>query len=817
MQGTFGGATTLILVDGHRLVGMGNGSTEPDPDVLPPGIIDRVEIVPDGGSAQYGSDAVAGVINFITLRRFNGVRADASYGFADHFWRYDANLTVGRDWGSGSIYASYNYARNSDLLGRDRDYIRQFPDAITGRTSLTCSPGNITALAGVFSPAGTVVGVPRGGAVTAPNQCDSSDDQSLNPASRRHSAFAGLTQDLAPGLTFELRGFYTNRRTSISGGAATYSELLAPGGLVPGFTTSPYATVGFIFLPVPPFAAPYPNSANTIDLVEQVDGRIPGHELHSTVELDTFSINPSITADLGHTFRLRVQTGYGESTARFIGDAVNEPALQAAIVSGAFNPFAQTTTSSAVTDAVTNFESFNRTRQRQFDVKTTIDGDLFRLPAGAVKIAVGGEYLDERLIADNGQVIPGYEYGGFAGSALIPPQAGVRHFDLGRHVASAFGEIVAPIFGSGNGPSLTVSAAGRYDHYNDVGDTFNPRFGATFKPISWVSIRGAYGKSFNAPSLADQPQASLTTGYVLTGGTAAFFAPPASLTGAGQPYPAYNGGTIVAIRGNAPGIQPQKATTWNVGFDIQPPFVPGLSLGATYYNIRYNNLIGVAPFQTPAVLYRDFRSLVTINPSQAFLDAQLATVNQYGIGSPPVVASQVYAFLDARKRNLGEFQLDGIDMRLSYQSRTGFGSLFANVNGTYELNRKQNAQAGAAFQDLLAANNSRFRIRTSAGIEVGPVSGQVTWNHLAGYRLDPTVGYVPQSHIGAFDTFDLYFRVAVPALSVTHDTALTVNIDNVLNQDPPEYRGGNPIGGQQGILNGATIGRFVRFGLTTRF
>ena len=84
---------------------------------------------------------------------------------------------------------------------------------------------------------------------------------------------------MAPGLTFELRGFYTNRKTSISGGAATYSELLAPGGLVPGFTTSPYATVGFIFLPVPPFAAPYPNSANTIDLVEQVDGRIPGHEL----------------------------------------------------------------------------------------------------------------------------------------------------------------------------------------------------------------------------------------------------------------------------------------------------------------------------------------------------------------------------------------------------------------------------------------------------------------------------------------------------------------------------------------------------------
>jgi iron complex outermembrane receptor protein len=80
---TSGGSSTLVLMDGHRLVGMGVTSTSPDPDIIPPGILERVEIVPDGGSAIYGSDAVAGVMNFITIKRFNGVKVYASYGIDD--------------------------------------------------------------------------------------------------------------------------------------------------------------------------------------------------------------------------------------------------------------------------------------------------------------------------------------------------------------------------------------------------------------------------------------------------------------------------------------------------------------------------------------------------------------------------------------------------------------------------------------------------------------------------------------------------------------------------------------------------------------
>src|SRR5882757_3718757 len=86
-----GGSSTLVLLNGHRMVGAGVLQTSVDPSVLPPEVIDRLEIVPDGGSAIYGSDAIGGVINFITRSHFNGVAASARYGFADNYQTVDGS------------------------------------------------------------------------------------------------------------------------------------------------------------------------------------------------------------------------------------------------------------------------------------------------------------------------------------------------------------------------------------------------------------------------------------------------------------------------------------------------------------------------------------------------------------------------------------------------------------------------------------------------------------------------------------------------------------------------------------------------------
>ncbi len=99
-------ASTLVLFDGHRLAGAGVTQSSVDPDIMPQGAIERVEVVTDGGSATYGADAVGGVINFVTRKRYDGVKVDARYGFGDDYWTTDANIIAGRDWGSGSLYAA---------------------------------------------------------------------------------------------------------------------------------------------------------------------------------------------------------------------------------------------------------------------------------------------------------------------------------------------------------------------------------------------------------------------------------------------------------------------------------------------------------------------------------------------------------------------------------------------------------------------------------------------------------------------------------------------------------------------------------------
>jgi len=157
------GSATLILIDGHRIVNVGVQQSAPDPEALPPGAIERVEIITDGGSSTYGSDAIGGVINFITRRTFDGVMVDARQGWADNYKTFDTNLTAGTKLGNGGIYVSYNYAKHDDLFGRDRSYVKTI-DWNTGiPTNRQCDRANIVL------PGGATYAYP--GLGTTPNAC----------------------------------------------------------------------------------------------------------------------------------------------------------------------------------------------------------------------------------------------------------------------------------------------------------------------------------------------------------------------------------------------------------------------------------------------------------------------------------------------------------------------------------------------------------------------------------------------------------------------------------------------------------------------
>jgi iron complex outermembrane recepter protein len=825
---TAGSSPTLVLVDGHRVVGAGISVTTPDPDIVPPGAIERVEIVPDGGSAIYGSDAVAGVINFITRKRFDGVEVGGHFGFADNYKSWDVNATVGRDWGSGSIFVSYNYSQHDGLLGRDRDWVFYPNTTIDGvtATSFLCSPGNVTVGNTLpFGPqAGAVFGTfgltAAGARQSATNQCDDSDNASIYPEEQRHSVLAGLTQELSENLTFDLKAFYTQRAIQFQGGQFNATTRFGPSFLASfGFLSSPIfnanlaATGGFF--------ATFGETQTVYSAWGASDAN------HSTNDLSTWGVAPSFTLKLGNNFQLRSISSYGESSTRFAGTQVDSASLINATRAGLFNPYNVSASNPVALAAVSNFINFGHTRQRQFNTRLIIDGDLFRLPGGAVKLATGVEYDSEAYIYRAGGIIPGTENTGFgglsvSGTTIVAPYSALPITTITRNVKSVFGELVIPLFGPDNATAmfqeLSISVAGRYDDYSDFGSTTNPKFGITWKPFDALKLRGSWGQSFVAPSLADDGRVGVTR---VATTSLPFLQPTAAQVGTtinGVVVPAVAGRQQVVLLGNKPGITSQTAKTWSVGADLDVPFIPGLRLSATYYNIDYKGIIAFPPFTT-STFYANFvgTPAIQFQPSAADVAALALLPNARLEG--PSCGGNCYVIIDARKQNLSSIKIGGLDFVAQYVRETGFGSVDFAFNGNYDLTRDQQAASTTAFVDQIDNNASRFRFRTSLGANIGNFRAQASLNHSAGYDLLPAVGVgTSQTKVKSFNVVDLFFKYDIEADGALNGTSFTLNVNNVFDQDPPVYLLQNSlVPGTNGFANGRTLGRFVQFGISKKF
>jgi iron complex outermembrane receptor protein len=806
---TAGGSTTLVLLDGHRMVGVGVTSTTPDPDIIPPGAIERIDIVPDGGSAIYGADAVAGVINFVTRRTFDGLKVDAHYGFANNYYQWDTNLTAGRAWDSGGLYVSYNHAAHEDLLGSDRSYVKTFPDQ-NGNAGLTCNPGNVQV-------GNAIYGLPftGSGAVAKPNQCNNALNSSIYPSERRDSVFARLAQDLTRAVRLDVTGYYTRSVVGVENGPY---QALSP-------TTVP-ATNPF-------FAAHQIGTETSQNVYFQIAGPGVGAQ---QITINTFGITPSVTADLGEKWQLRLLTNFGESSTTNHAQAANTSALANAMTAGLFNPYDPPSSSPEALSAINDFETYGHAFQRLGDVRLVADGDVIDLPGGTVKLAVGAEYYDEVYSSQTGTQVPytqntGYSGLSIGGVQIVPPDAPLNRVDLSHHVRSAFGEVDVPIFGAGNAlPGLqqfTISAEGRWDEYSDFGSTRNPKFGFTWKPLDSVTLRGSWGTSFNAPSLADAQKADITTLFILPEFA---FGPTGSLLQAnGGPYPnPVNGANsllpfpvVYVTRGNAPNIQPQTARTLSMGMDLQPPVVPGLLFGVTFWRIDLSGVISVPPGQNAQLVYGNYPQVVTINPSTAVLNNVVASANSLPILQPCHLAPincTVYALVNIDKQNLGDYYINGLDFKTHYSRQMSFGTLNFGVNASYDLQARSRSSYLVPFIDQLAANQTKLRLQTTASLQFHQLFSQLTWDHTGGYTLNPAVGYVPQGSVSAFDVVDLFFRYDLNREGMLKDTSLTLNINNVFDTSPPEFRQRqDTLLYSQGFINGATVGRLFQLGISKKF
>ena len=770
-------SATLPLMNGHRLVASSTKETNPDFPLIPDLAIERVEIVADGASAIYGSDAVAGVINFITRKRASGLEASVRYGMADDYHNFTASGLFGQDWGSGAFVAAYQYAENSNITGADRDFrVVDFrPYGGVDSRSTVCPAANVA----VNTTAYAIYYAAPGLAPNTRNLCDNGAVTDIVPETRLHSGFLTAHQDLSDLITLWGEVLYSDRKDTVqappppgagaSGGVILYN--------IPGFSQNPF------------FRAP-PGSGATIEFVQfRTDNLYGADHIDNKFRVRAGNSSAGLDAKLAGDFKLSVYGTYdwarNDSYLPAINPAALDAAASASTLATALDPFG-TGTAPAVVAKILDYAGDLTIHQRTYLGAAKIDGTLATLPGGQLKIAAGTEYRHEA-----------FRQRGIYGGAQVPET-------LDRNIKSVYGEIFVPIFGEGNEAplmrSLALSLSARYDDYSDFGSTTNPKVGVNWEPVRGVMLRGTYGTSFRAPGLRD---VAATVG--------AYYFNAAAIAGSTLRDPSRGAAQVdtVALYGGNRGLQPEKARTWSVGADFRPAFLPDLRASLTFYDIHYTDVIGT-PGGSIAFTDPTFAAVVYRNPSAAQLSSLLsiAVPVNFAPGALPAIGN----LLDFRQGNFGVRDTNGLDFDIGYRKATKFGAVFAGLAGNYILKFDTQLSPTSATSNQLDLGIPKATMRGTLGAQVGPLSAVGFVNYRHGITsLYATATGTAQYSAGSYTTVDLHFSVKLPDIGFAKGTELSLLVNDLLDQRPPFFPATDGIGGSY------NLGRNVSVGLRKRF
>ncbi|HZV56572.1 MAG TPA: TonB-dependent receptor [Sphingobium sp.] len=727
---------TLLLYDGRRFPPQGTQGQFTDPSVIPSIALGRVEVVADGASAIYGSDAVAGVVNFILRKDFKGIEGRVRYGFADGA-SYDEQqyaLLAGHNWDGGWIMAAGEYSKNSPLYGADLAFYQADNRSRGGRDlrSTNCAPGTITA-------GGTNYAIPDGGVTAAnvgalvpgtSNRCFYGALDPVIASQERTSIVAAFSQDIGSDFRVFGDGFYSYRKGILT--------------ITPNINATVPNTNPFFVSPVPGAT-----SVNVTTSLVPAIGLLP-NPYHTQSWNYAFGAEAKPFGDFRAT--LYYAHGQSEEVADRYRSGINAAALNAALAdtnpATALNLFGGPNNPATIANITDNlFVITGRTRLEVINAQA--DGSLFALPGGNVRIAFGAEHRVEYTFTDL-----------LTGQAATPRSVA----DGGsRDVDALFGELFVPIIGASNATSgfeqLSLSLALRHETYSDFGDTTNPKIGVTWKPFSGLTFKGTYGTSFRAPTFTEVS----TVG----GGAGLYF----------DTLPGPNGNQIgIGIAGGNPGLKPETATTWSFTAEATPEQIPGLMASLSYFRIDYSNQIQ-ALRGTPGLLTNPiYSSFVQFNPTPA----EIAALVNSGLPiNGAINQSQVTFIADGRRQNLGTSLMRGLDFALGYQWNWGDVALDAGVQGTYLLEYLFESVPGAGFTNVknTIGFSPRFRSQADIGAKVGSFRARATWNYLNSYD---NTSVTPTQKVKSYNTVDLS-----AGYDITPNFSISADVRNLLNQDPP--------------------------------
>lgn len=771
-----GPEATLLLINGRRFAPNGTIKALGDMDQIPAAALQRVEVVTDGASAIYGSDAVAGVVNLITRRNFDGAETTARYGFADGLEQFNFSQTFGKTWNGGSVFLAYEKNKRSNLSGADRDFASQDRRDRGGSDArpFTASPGNIVVNGVRYGlPAGPGTGLTWANLSPNANRYDEAAYNDLLPAQERDTLFMNVFQDVNDRLQVWYEGFYTKRDFDLAQPPALFT--LAVPNTNPWFVGPPGAT------------------SVTVEyrFADDLDSHSSGFE---NAQQHAVGFNYDIFGDW-------LLSGYAQNNiSRGMQDrksTLNNAALTAALRSSnpatAFNPFGDGTFNRTNNPALLDIIDANRATYGTNitnDVSLKLDGPLFSVPAGQVRMAVGAEYHDNS-----------FKQTLYASNVLATGENVGKIISNDRTVSSVYGEVFVPVVSEDmNIPFVRrfdISAAARWEEYSDFGTTSNPKIGVIWSPIDDLSLRATYGTSFRAPSLVDS--AAQIRNIFLSNVT-----DPTSATGTTRGI-TYNGGNDQ--------LGPETATTWSAGFDWKPAFVEGFSLSAGYYRIEYENRIDVAPgsaLTQPSVYapYISRRPDASDAAGTAAFNALVTSLmGSTDLQNPVEPINNINVVLDLRRQNLGSMFQDGYDINAAYRFENDYGNWRVSLDVAKIMTAERQSAPGTPWVDVLDTfgNPVDLRVRGAVSWRKDGWSANAFANYVDSYR---NTAITPNVMVDSWTTYDLTAAYQFEGEGWRDGLRVAMSAMNVLNEDPPVVLNGTFSWDSQAA---SAMGRFISF------
>jgi len=487
--------TTLVLLNGRRLETGTQNFGYFDLSTIPTSAIERVEVLPVGASSIYGADSLAGAVNIILRKNFNGFEADGKFAHTPGLNDTGLNFAWGKSWERGSISFLGTYEDRSALLGNQRALTSttQFPTGVPIGIGAPpyyvvddCSPGNIYSLNGQNLPglSSPQAGIPTGISGTPTIQQFAATAGKLNACNSFRTTVLVASTHLEGAL---LSGHYAlaERMDLFTEVMFVHQHLQAPNApLIDAAGGSYGGTTLGAGNPYNPFGTAVGVSFDYAGLLRTFDN--PGTWIRPLI-----GVRGSVFSDwhyeaAAYLSRDRLESSSLKTYGSDYGNAL-QAALNSSDPANALNPFTSGAPGSPqLLQSIATSAAINHYANQIIDGQGVLRGPLAHLPAGPLEAVVGGEYAQEKQHLDSNNT----------GQAIL---------DFQRRSYAVFSEARIPLLADHEHPQnanrLALTLAGRYDHTDDFGGKATWQGGLVWRPKNAISFAGSYGRSYKAPQL----------------------------------------------------------------------------------------------------------------------------------------------------------------------------------------------------------------------------------------------------------------------------------------------------------------------------